>query len=40
MPATHLQVMGMTCVTARYDNSRPWDDVMGINLTCVWWSNQ
>lgn len=27
-------------VTARYDNSRPWDDVMGINLTYVWWSNQ
>jgi hypothetical protein len=23
-------------VTARYDNSQPWQDVMGINLTYVW----
>jgi hypothetical protein len=27
-------------VTARYDNSRPWQDVMGIMLTYVWWGTQ
>lgn len=27
-------------VTARYDNSQPWDDVMGIYLTYVWWGSQ
>lgn len=27
-------------VTARYDNSRPWDDVMGIMMTYVWWGKQ
>lgn len=27
-------------VTARYDNSEPWDDVMGIMLTYVWWGTQ
>jgi hypothetical protein len=25
-------------VTARYDNSQPWPDVMGIMMTWVWWS--
>jgi hypothetical protein len=24
-------------VTARYDNSQPWPDVMGIMMTWVWW---
>jgi hypothetical protein len=27
-------------VTARYDNSRPYADVMGIMLTYVWWGTQ
>lgn len=27
-------------VTARYDNSQPWDNVMGIMLTYVWWGTQ
>ena len=27
-------------LTARYDNSQPYDDVMGINLTYVWWGEQ
>jgi hypothetical protein len=27
-------------VTSRYDNSQPWDDVMGIYLTYVWWGTQ
>lgn len=27
-------------VTARYDNSEPWDDVMGIQMTWVWWGHQ
>jgi hypothetical protein len=27
-------------VTARYDNSQPWADVMGIMLTYVWWGTQ
>ena len=27
-------------VTARYDNSQPYDDVMGIVLAYVWWGNQ
>ena len=27
-------------VTARYDNSQPWDDVMGIYMTYVWWGTQ
>jgi hypothetical protein len=27
-------------VTSRYDNSQPWDDVMGIMLTYVWWGTQ
>jgi hypothetical protein len=27
-------------VTARYDNSQPYQDVMGINLTYVWWGTQ
>jgi Stress up-regulated Nod 19 len=27
-------------VTARYDNSQPWDDVMGIVLAYVWWGTQ
>ena len=27
-------------VTARYDNSQPYDDVMGIMLTYVWWGTQ
>jgi Stress up-regulated Nod 19 len=27
-------------VTARYDNSQPWQDVMGIMLTYVWWGTQ
>src|ERR687891_722307 len=27
-------------VTARYDNSQPWEDVMGIMLTYVWWGTQ
>jgi hypothetical protein len=27
-------------VTTYYDNSQPWTDVMGINLTYVWWGVQ
>ncbi len=27
-------------VTARYDNSQPWADVMGIMMTWVWWGQQ
>lgn len=27
-------------VTARYDNSQPWQDVMGIVLAYVWWGTQ
>jgi hypothetical protein len=27
-------------VTARYDNSEPWPDVMGIVFTWVWWGTQ
>jgi hypothetical protein len=27
-------------VTARYDNSQPYEDVMGIMLTYVWWGTQ
>jgi hypothetical protein len=27
-------------VTTKYDNSQPWIDVMGINLTYVWWGTQ
>ena len=27
-------------LTAKYDNSEPWLDVMGINLTYVWWGTQ
>jgi hypothetical protein len=27
-------------VTARYDNSQPWPDVMGIMMTWVWWGTQ
>lgn len=27
-------------VLARYDNSEPWEDVMGIMLTYVWWGTQ
>lgn len=27
-------------LTARYDNSEPWQDVMGIALTYVWWGAQ
>jgi hypothetical protein len=27
-------------VSARYDNSQPWQDVMGIMLTYVWWGTQ
>ncbi len=27
-------------VTARYDNSQPWSDVMGIYMTWVWWGTQ
>ncbi len=27
-------------VTARYDNSQPWQDVMGIELAYVWWGTQ
>jgi len=27
-------------VTARYDNSEPLSDVMGIYLTYVWWGTQ
>jgi hypothetical protein len=27
-------------LTTKYDNSRPWLDVMGINLTYVWWGTQ
>lgn len=27
-------------VTARYDNSEPWPDVMGIMFTWVWWGTQ
>ena len=27
-------------VTARYDNSKPYEDVMGIMLTYVWWGTQ
>ena len=27
-------------VTARYDNSQPWEDVMGIQMTWVWWGHQ
>jgi hypothetical protein len=27
-------------VTARYDNSQAWEDVMGIMLTYVWWGEQ
>ena len=27
-------------VAARYDNSQPYDDVMGIMLTYVWWGRQ
>lgn len=27
-------------VTARYDNSEPYEDVMGIMLTYVWWGSQ
>ena len=27
-------------VTARYDNSQPWEDVMGINMTYVWAGTQ
>jgi hypothetical protein len=27
-------------VAARYDNSRPWADVMGIMMTWIWWGSQ
>ncbi len=27
-------------VTARYDNSKPYADVMGIVLAYVWWGTQ
>jgi hypothetical protein len=27
-------------LTARYDNSQPFEDVMGINLSYVWWGQQ
>jgi hypothetical protein len=27
-------------VTSRYDNSQPYQDVMGIMLTYVWWGTQ
>ena len=27
-------------VTARYDNSQPWNNVMGIVMTWVWWGTQ
>jgi hypothetical protein len=27
-------------VTARYDNSQPWADVMGIMMTWVWWGQE
>ncbi len=27
-------------VTARYDNSQPWPDVMGIMMSWVWWGTQ
>ena len=27
-------------VTARYDNSQPYADVMGIMLSYVWWGTQ
>jgi hypothetical protein len=27
-------------VTSRYDNSKPYQDVMGIMLTYVWWGTQ
>jgi hypothetical protein len=38
----HHKVVGghRISVTARYDNSRPWADVMGIMLTYVWWGTQ
>ncbi len=27
-------------LTARYDNSEPWQDVMGISLAYIWWGRQ
>ncbi len=27
-------------LSARYDNSQPYQDVMGINLSYVWWGEQ
>ena len=27
-------------LSSRYDNSQPWEDVMGIMLTYVWWGTQ
>jgi hypothetical protein len=37
----HKAVAGhKVTVTARYDNSKPWADVMGIMLTYVWWGTQ
>ena len=38
----HHQVTGghPFTVTSRYDNSRPYEDVMGIMLTYVWWGTQ
>lgn len=40
-PLHHKVTAGHTfSVSARYDNSEPWDDVMGIYLTYVWWGTQ
>jgi hypothetical protein len=40
-PAHEKVVAGHNyAVTARYDNSKPWDDVMGIVLAYVWWGTQ
>jgi hypothetical protein len=40
-PLHHLVTSGHTfTVTSRYDNSQPYQDVMGIMLTYVWWGTQ
>lgn len=39
---THHRVSAGEEITLKavYDNSMPWDDVMGINLTFIWWGTQ
>jgi hypothetical protein len=40
-PLHHQVTSGHTfTVTSRYDNSQPYQDVMGIMLTYVWWGTQ